>query len=40
MNELTTVYMPVAAYREDPHDSPLHHDYRVGHDLPELGGGL
>jgi hypothetical protein len=19
---------------EDPHDSPLHHDYRVGHDLP------
>lgn len=38
VNELTTVYMPVAAYREDPHDSPLHHDYRVGHDLPELGG--
>ncbi|MDX3714363.1 hypothetical protein PV733_36660 [Streptomyces europaeiscabiei] len=23
---------------EDPHDSPLHHDYRVGRDLPELGG--
>ena len=40
VNELTTVYMPVAAYREDPHDSPLHHDYRVGHDLPELGGAL
>jgi hypothetical protein len=24
---------------EDPHDSPLHHDYRLGHDLPESGGG-
>ncbi|MFI1165563.1 hypothetical protein ACH4UM_18600 [Streptomyces sp. NPDC020801] len=23
---------------EDPHDGPLHHDYRVGRDLPELGG--
>lgn len=23
---------------EDPHDSPLHHTYRVGRDLPELGG--
>jgi hypothetical protein len=21
---------------EDPHDSPLHHDYRLGHDLPEM----
>ncbi|MFD6970722.1 hypothetical protein [Streptomyces sp. NPDC059949] len=21
---------------EDPHDSPLHHDYRLGHDLPEI----
>ena len=25
--------------REERHDSPLRHDYRVGHDLPELGGG-
>jgi hypothetical protein len=25
---------------EDPHDSPLHHSYRLGHDLPELGGAL
>jgi hypothetical protein len=25
---------------EDPHDSPPHHGYRVGHDLPELGGAL
>lgn len=23
---------------EDPHDSPLYHRYRVGHDLPETGG--
>jgi hypothetical protein len=22
---------------EDPHDSPLHHDYRVGRDLPQTG---
>lgn len=22
---------------EDPHDSPLHHDYRVPRDLPETG---
>jgi hypothetical protein len=27
---------PPASTREDPHDSPLHHDYRVGHDLPEM----
>ncbi|MFL1904826.1 hypothetical protein ACJWDR_37840 [Streptomyces tauricus] len=26
------------APREDPHDGPLHHDYRVGRDLPEWGG--
>jgi hypothetical protein len=23
---------------EDPHDGPLHHDYRVSRDLPEMGG--
>jgi DNA repair exonuclease SbcCD ATPase subunit len=23
---------------EDPHDSPLHHDYRIGRDLPEPNG--
>lgn len=22
--------------REDPHDSPLHHEYRIGRDLPEV----
>ncbi|MFD4738673.1 hypothetical protein ACFWNQ_15070 [Streptomyces virginiae] len=26
----------VRASLEDPHDSPLHHDYRLGHDLPEV----
>lgn len=35
---LTATFMPVASYREDPHDSPLHHDWRLGRDLPELGG--
>lgn len=24
--------------REEPHDSPLHHDWRLGHDLPGTGG--
>ena len=23
---------------EDPHDSPLHHPYRLGRDLPQAGG--
>lgn len=35
---LTQMFAPVAALREEPHDSPLHHDYRLGRDLPELGG--
>lgn len=25
-----------AVQLEDPHDSPLHHDYRLGRDLPEV----
>lgn len=29
---------PVQQLREDPHDSPLHHSYRVPRDLPETGG--
>lgn len=38
VNELTSVYMPVAALREalsreEPHDSPLHQAHRLGHDL-------
>ncbi|MFC5202813.1 hypothetical protein [Streptomyces kaempferi] len=27
----------LAGQREDRHDSPLHHDYRVPRDLPEIG---
>lgn len=34
---LTRVFAPVAALREEPHDSPLHHDYRLGRELPGLG---
>ncbi|MFD4936322.1 hypothetical protein [Streptomyces virginiae] len=26
----------VRASLEDPHDSPLHHEYRLGHDFPEV----
>lgn len=40
VNELTAAYMPVVSLRaslEDPHDGPLAHTYRVGHDLPEVG---
>ncbi|MCX4540457.1 hypothetical protein [Streptomyces sp. NBC_01565] len=29
----------LAGQREDPHDSPLHHTYRLGHDLPEVPRG-
>lgn len=36
---MTQVFAPVSSLREDPHDSPLHHDYRTGRDLP-LGCGL
>ncbi|WP_033307396.1 hypothetical protein RFN58_07185 [Streptomyces iakyrus] len=32
---LTRTFTPVAALREDPHDSPLHHTYRLGRDLPQ-----
>ncbi|MFL1903143.1 hypothetical protein ACJWDR_29165 [Streptomyces tauricus] len=37
-DKLTALFAPTQALREDPHDGPLHHDYRVGRDLPELGG--
>jgi hypothetical protein len=37
-DELTRTFLPVASLREDPHDSPLHHDWRLGRDLPETGG--
>jgi hypothetical protein len=32
---LTRTFAPTAALREDPHDSPLHHGYRLGRDLPQ-----
>jgi hypothetical protein len=37
-DKLTALFAPTQALREDPHDSPLHHDYRISHDLPESGG--
>ncbi|MFF5972267.1 hypothetical protein ACFY7C_12180 [Streptomyces sp. NPDC012769] len=27
---------PLQRQAEDPHDSPLHHDYALGRDLPEV----
>lgn len=35
---VTRKFVPVQALREDSYRSPLHHDYRVGHDMPETGG--
>ncbi|NUO42449.1 MAG: hypothetical protein HOV82_10455 [Streptomyces sp.] len=32
---ITLRFAPVAALREDPHESPLHHTYRLGRDLPQ-----
>lgn len=38
-DKLTRMLAPTQALQlEDPHDSPLHRDYRKGRDLPELGG--
>ena len=34
---ITRRIAPTQALREDPHDSPLHHSYRPGRDLPEAG---
>ncbi|MGW5430414.1 hypothetical protein ACWET9_24860 [Streptomyces sp. NPDC004059] len=31
---------PVVVSLEDPHDSPLHHRYQMGRDLPPIGGVL
>lgn len=37
---LTALLAPTQTLRrEDPHDSPLHHAYQLGRDLPETGGG-
>jgi hypothetical protein len=38
-DKLTRLIAPTQVLREEPHDSLLHHDYRVSHDLPETGGG-
>jgi hypothetical protein len=35
---ITQRIAPLQALREDPHDGPLHHSYRVPRDLPEMGG--
>jgi hypothetical protein len=37
-DKLTRLLAPTQALREDPHDSPLHRDWRLGRDLPEMGG--
>ena len=33
----TQLMAPVLALREEPHDSPLRHEYRLGRDLPKGG---
>jgi len=41
LDGITRLTAPTQALRvslEDPHDSPLHRDWRIPHDLPELGG--
>lgn len=38
LDAVTRSFVPVASLREDVYESPLHHEYRVGHDLPETGG--
>lgn len=35
LEHLADNYVPLRQ-AEDPHDSPLHHDYAIGRDLPEL----
>lgn len=41
-DRVTAMVAPTQALQslEDPHDGPLAHSYRVGHDLPETGGAL
>jgi hypothetical protein len=38
-DKLTQLLAPTQVLREDPHDGPLHHGWRLGRDLPETGGG-
>jgi len=37
-DKLTQFFAPPQALREDPHDGPLAHRYRIPRDLPEPGG--
>lgn len=37
-DRLTQFFAPVAALREEPHDSPLHQTHRISRDLPATGG--
>lgn len=37
-DKLTRLLAPTQALREDPHDSPLHRSFRLGHDMPQTGG--
>lgn len=36
VDAVTAAFAPVAPSLEDPHDSPLHSDYRLPHDLPDV----
>ncbi|MFD7774322.1 hypothetical protein [Streptomyces sp. NPDC059753] len=38
VDRLTALLAPTQALREESHDGPLHHDYRIGRDMPETGG--
>lgn len=40
-DRLTQTFVPVASLREPEgeHYAVVHHSYRLGHDLPETGGG-
>ncbi|WP_432182089.1 hypothetical protein [Streptomyces sp. NBC_00063] len=38
VDRLTAFFAPTQALREESHDGPLHHDYRIGRDMPETGG--
>lgn len=40
VNALTAVFVPVASSREPEgeHYAAVHHEYKVGHDMPETGG--
>jgi hypothetical protein len=37
-DKLTALFTPTQVLREERHEPPLHHSYRVPRDLPETGG--